>query len=107
MACQLHRHIAYKGHSAALEFDVSIGAFHGRVLGIRGVVTFEATSVAGLLDHERMKELPLFSDLGEDVFIPRPVKEYPPVHFLKIGESADDAVGRTHLALVSSRLKLH
>jgi hypothetical protein len=31
-----------------------------------------------------MKELPLFSDLGEDVFIPKPVKEYPPIHFLEV-----------------------
>ena len=38
----------------------------------------------GLLDHEGMKELPLFSDLGEDVFIPTPEKEFPPVHFLEI-----------------------
>jgi hypothetical protein len=38
----------------------------------------------GLLEHEGMKELPLFSDLGEDVFIPRPEKEYPPVHFMEI-----------------------
>lgn len=45
----------------------------------------------GLLAHEGVKELPLFSDLGEDVFIPTPQKEYLPVHFLKIGESADDA----------------
>jgi len=37
-----------------------------------------------LLDHEGMKELPLFSDLGEDVFISTPEKEYPPVHFLEI-----------------------
>jgi len=38
----------------------------------------------GLLTHEGMKELPLFSDLGEDVFIPRPAREYPPTHFLEI-----------------------
>lgn len=38
----------------------------------------------GLLEHEGIKELPLFSDLGEDVFIPRPAKDYPPVHFLEI-----------------------
>ena len=38
----------------------------------------------GLLDHEGMKELPLFSDLGEDVFIPTPEKEYHPVHFMEI-----------------------
>ena len=38
----------------------------------------------GLLVHEGMKELPLFSDLGEDVFIPTPEKEYSPVHFMEI-----------------------
>lgn len=38
----------------------------------------------GLLAHERMKEMPLFSDLGDDVFIPTPEKEYPPVHFMEI-----------------------
>ena len=38
----------------------------------------------GLLSHEGMRELPLFSDLGEDVFIPTPDKEYPPTHFLEV-----------------------
>jgi len=38
----------------------------------------------GLLSHEGIKELPLFSDLGEDVFIPTPEKEYPPTHFLEV-----------------------
>jgi len=38
----------------------------------------------GLLEHEGMKELPLFSDIGEDVFIPTPEKEFPPVHFMEI-----------------------
>lgn len=37
-----------------------------------------------LLTHETTKERPLFSDLGEDVFIPTPEKEYPPIHFLKV-----------------------
>jgi hypothetical protein len=45
----------------------------------------------GLLEHEGMKELPLFSALGEDMFIPTPEKEYPAMHFLKIGESTDAA----------------
>ncbi len=40
-----------------------------------------------LLDHEGMKELPLFSDLGEDVFIPTPEKDYPPVHFMEIAHA--------------------
>jgi len=39
-----------------------------------------------LLDHAAMRELPLFSDLGEDVFIPTPVKEYPLTHFLKVAD---------------------
>jgi len=39
-----------------------------------------------LLNHAAMRELPLFSDLGEDVFIPKPEKEYPPVHFLRISD---------------------
>ncbi len=43
-------------------------------------------SFHGLLAHEAIKEMPLFSDLGEDVFIPTPEKEYPPTHFLKVAE---------------------
>lgn len=38
----------------------------------------------GLLNHAAIKELPLFSDLGDDVFIPKPMKEYPLVNFLRI-----------------------
>jgi hypothetical protein len=38
----------------------------------------------GLLMHEEIKELPLFSDLGEDAFIPTPEEDYPPTHFLEI-----------------------
>ena len=34
-----------------------------------------------------MKELPLFSDLGEDVFIPTPEKEYPLTHFLEVANA--------------------
>ncbi|MEO8195748.1 MAG: DNA methyltransferase [Thermoanaerobaculia bacterium] len=41
----------------------------------------------GLLAHEAIKELPLFSDLGEDVFIPTPEKDYPPTHFLKVADA--------------------
>lgn len=57
-------------------------------------------SFRNLLSHEGMKELPLFSDLGEEAFIPTPEKEFPPVHFLKIGEHgparADTDKGETH-----------
>lgn len=41
----------------------------------------QAPLFPGLQSEE---QLPLFSDLGEHVFIPTPVKEYPPVHFLEI-----------------------
>ena len=40
-----------------------------------------------LLSHESMMELPLFADTGEDVFIPTPIKDFPVVHFLKIGDT--------------------
>jgi len=33
---------------------------------------------------ESEEQLPLFSDLGEHVFIPAPVREYAPIHFLEI-----------------------
>ena len=36
-----------------------------------------------LLDHAHMSNLPLFSDLGKDVFVPTPVGEFPPCHYLK------------------------
>lgn len=41
----------------------------------------------GLLEHEYVSSLPLFSDLGEDVFIPEPIKEYPLVHFLELANA--------------------
>ncbi|WP_299042612.1 DNA methyltransferase [uncultured Thermosynechococcus sp.] len=39
-----------------------------------------------MVQQASLRELPLFSDLGEEVFIPEPVKDYPPVQFLEIGE---------------------
>lgn len=39
-----------------------------------------------LLSHGETKGLPLFSDLGEEAFIPEPVKEYPPINFLRIAD---------------------
>lgn len=41
----------------------------------------------GLLEHAAIKETPLFSDLGEDVFIPTPVKEYPLMHYLEVANA--------------------
>jgi hypothetical protein len=42
-----------------------------------------------LVNHGSMRELPLFSDLGEEAFIPEPVREYPPVHFLEVAHAYD------------------
>lgn len=38
----------YKGYSASVEFDEDAGIFHGEVLDLRDVVTFEGTSVDDL-----------------------------------------------------------
>jgi len=40
-----------------------------------------------LLYYAGMKGRPLFSDLGEEVFIPEPVKEYPPIYFLRVADA--------------------
>ena len=40
-----------------------------------------------LVTHADVSSMPLFSDLGEDVFIPQALKEYPPVHFLKLSDA--------------------
>ncbi len=41
------------------------------------------------LEKKKAEQLPLFSDLGDDVFIPTAEKEYPPIHFLKLAEAAE------------------
>ncbi len=40
-----------------------------------------------LLEHAHIANLPLFSDLGKDVFVPMPVGEYPPCHYLKVPDA--------------------
>ena len=39
-----------------------------------------------MLSHGALREQPLFSDVGDDVFIPDPVKDYPLIHFLRIAD---------------------
>ena len=39
-----------------------------------------------LIDKSSERELPLFSDLGEEAYISKPIKRYPPSHFLKLFE---------------------
>ncbi|MBI2337538.1 MAG: SAM-dependent DNA methyltransferase [Deltaproteobacteria bacterium] len=41
-------------------------------------------SFRALLSHAGLRELPLFSDQGDEVFIPNPVKDYPLIHFLRL-----------------------
>jgi hypothetical protein len=52
---------------------------------------------AHLLDHAHTASQPLFSDLGENVFVPEPVGERPPCHYLKVadadGPAAEVAAG--------------
>jgi len=43
-------------------------------------------TLANLLAYQPMGEMTLFSDLNEPTIIPTPIKEYPLVHFLKLGE---------------------
>ncbi len=47
---------------------------------------------AHLLDYAHIASTPLFSDLGENVYVPEPIGERPPCHYLKVGEA--DAVER-------------
>ncbi len=39
-----------------------------------------------LLGHAEYRDDPLFSDLGEEAYLPKPVADHPPVHFLKLAE---------------------
>ena len=43
-----------------------------------------------LVEQSSTRDLPLFSDMGEQVFIPQPVREFPPAHFLKIANLESD-----------------
>jgi len=46
-----------------------------------------------LLDHAHVSKLPLFSDLGKDVFVPIPVGEFAPCHYLKV-HAAEGSLAR-------------
>lgn len=41
------------------------------------------------LERKKAKQLSLFSDLGDDVFLPTPKEEYPLIHFLELGKNAE------------------
>jgi len=40
---------------------------------------------AHLVEQSSHREMPLFSDLDEEAYIPEPVKDYPLIHFLEVG----------------------
>lgn len=42
---------------------------------------------AHLVDQSSHRELPLFSDMDEEAYIPEPVKDYPLIHFLEVGRA--------------------
>lgn len=61
--------IEYKGYTGVIEFDPSIDAFHGRVIGLQDVVTFEGRSLEEL--RREMAEsvddyLELCAEAGKD-----------------------------------------
>ncbi|MGB9754532.1 DNA methyltransferase [Roseiflexus castenholzii] len=93
----------------AVRFILRHNIIHGDALSLKTVtnppqpILFSEWSLVGgnllkrrdfafheLVSHSAMRELPLFSDQGEEVFIPAPVKEYPPVHFLEVAHAYDD-----------------
>lgn len=45
-------------------------------------------SLAHLLAYQPIDGLNLFSDLGDSAFIPKPVKEFPLMHFLRLDQNA-------------------
>lgn len=40
---------------------------------------------ADLVDRASHREMPLFSDLDEEAYIPEPIKDFPLVHYLEVG----------------------
>jgi hypothetical protein len=45
-------------------------------------------TLANLLESQPIDGLNLFSDLGDEAFIPTPVGDFPLTHFLKLGADA-------------------
>lgn len=69
----------------------------GDALSLKGIIFSEWSPVGGgfkrrdfafheLVAQSAIQDLPLFSDLGEDVFIPDPVKDYPVTNIFNIAD---------------------
>ncbi len=87
-------------HRAA-RFIASRNVIHGDALALRAadgspIVFSEWSPVSStmikrrdfkfdhLLGHAEVRSSPLFSDLGQDVFLPSPAGDYPPCHYLEV-----------------------
>lgn len=89
-----------------IKFILSLNIIHGDALTLKTVgenpkpiVFSEWSFVTGsmvkrrdftfeeLLSFAGTKETPLFSDLGEEVFFPKPLKDYPLKHFLELADA--------------------
>jgi SAM-dependent methyltransferase len=85
----------------AVAYILSLNIIHGDALSLTNTngspITFAEWSAVngsmlkrrdftfrGLLEHGDMAGMPLFSDLGEDVFLPEPTKDYPLADFLSL-----------------------
>ena len=93
--------------SNSLEVVLGLNIVHGDALRLtradsNEAITFsEWTFVEGsniirrdyefltLLENQPIHGKNLFSDLGYDAFIPQPIKDFPPVHFLSLGTTKD------------------
>lgn len=52
-----------------------------------GLIKRQDFLFADLVDWASRREMPLFSNLDEQAYIPEPIKDYPPIHFLEIASS--------------------
>lgn len=88
----------------AVKFILSRNILHGDALTLKTVIApikpiifSEWSAVNGnllkrrdfiyadLVDRASHRDMPLFSDLDEEAYIPEPFKDYPLVHFLEVG----------------------
>ena len=93
-----------ESYSKSLKYVLKKNIIHGNALTLKNVknesdIIFSEWSMVNLTEFKRrdftfndllayqpFKEENLFSDLGDQAFIPNPVKEFKPVHYLKIYE---------------------
>lgn len=93
-----------KNYSKSTQYLLKKNIIHGNALTLKTVknntdIIFSEWSMVNLTEFKRrdftfndllayqpFKEENLFSDLGDQAFIPTPIKEYKPIHYLKIYE---------------------